>query len=168
VLTGKGLGADKKMLEALKDHQQAHVLLVFSVSQMIARAIRDDATRPFEAYGTKIEPAPKIEGKNEVLLQEPLGDKKPEVKEPPPLEASKKLKLLAERAAKSLEPLPPFVLSLSKKSDQLVLRGRQLHLQTLVPRLIDVLVEWELTSSRFGVYETELPPLPPPKKEIPK
>ena len=170
VLTGKGLGADKKMLEALKDHQQAQVLLVFSVSQMIAKAIREDAKMQGQpkSYDKKVEPAPKIEGLQELLLQGRLGEKKPEVKEPPPLESAKKLKLLAERAAKSLESLPPFVLSLSKKSDQLVLHGRQLHLQTLVPRLIDVLVEWELTSSRFGMYETELPPLPPPKKEAAK
>jgi hypothetical protein len=163
MLTGKGLSADKKMLEALKDHQQAQVLLAWSVGRTVLNGIREDAKRPNEIEFEKKLPPPK---KVEVLLQDKV-EKQPDDKGPPQA-PSKKLLQLAKRSAELLEDMPPFVLSLSKKSDQLILHGRQLNLQTLMPRLIDVMVEWDLISpgNRYGgVYSIPPPPEKAPPKE---
>ena len=160
MLTGKGLSADKKMLEALKDHQQAQVLLALSAGRTVLNAIREDAKRPRDL---KVEfekkPPPK---KVEVLFQDKV-EKQPDDKGPP-LEPSKKLLQFAKRSAELLDGMPPFVLSLSKKSDQLILHGRQLDLQTLMPRLIDVMVEWELISPRNGINGYAMPVPAPPKE----
>jgi hypothetical protein len=166
VLAGNGIGADKKMLDGLKDHQQAQVLLAWSLGRTVVEAIREDAKNQnqLRIFDKKVEPPKKAEDKEKVFLQEP-GQKQPDDKDGPPLDPVVKLKKLAARTAKSLEPFPPFVLSLSKKSDHLILTGRQSQLQTLVPRLIDALVEWELTSSRRYNYALEMPAIPVPKKD---
>jgi hypothetical protein len=169
MLAGKGLGADKKMLDALKDHEQAQVLLTLSVGQTVLEGIREDAKRPSDLrIEFEKKPPPK---KVDALLKEikkqlaRLEEIETQLKEGgPPLAPSKKLLELARRSAELLEPMPPFVLSLSKKSDQVILHGRQIQLQTLMPRLIDVMVEWELNSPRNREYAMP----PPPVKEAPK
>src|SRR5262249_41625203 len=139
MLTGKGLSADKKMLEALKEHQQAQVLLALSMGQTVLDAIREDAKRP-STYQLEIEKKPppkKVDALLEKIKKQlaRLEEIEKQFNEGgPPLEPSKKLVQFAKRSGDLLADMPPFVLSLSKKSDQVILHGRQLDLKTLMPR----------------------------------
>ncbi len=165
----KGWLADAKVAKALKDHGGAHALLVWSMGQIFVDEINAGAARAKGVRRPDFDP----EKKFEKCFEEVAVPRNPPQKGPGPNgpdRFAKEMDRLVTAMVKAIEPLPPFVLSLTKKDDQLILRGRQTHLQPSVARLVDVLVEWDIVTSmgpRFRHFREDGPP-PPPKPPLDK
>jgi hypothetical protein len=124
----KGLLSESKVADVLKG-LDAHVVGLFSGGEGLVQLLKEEAAYVRSLKETDFN-LPPVKGDD--------GGGSP----------FQKLAKTADRYAldlsKIVEPLPPFVFSLTKEKDRLILTGRQAGLKTNLARTIDLLLEWDV------------------------
>jgi hypothetical protein len=143
-----GLLGEAKVAAALKESDEALVIGTASLGQVLLEWMK------------LAEPAPIVNG----------GKVPPGVEPKPPKETPKVEAKFTRAMVQATEPLPPAVLTLSRKSDVLVLEMKQAALKTASAKIINVLIDRAVhdimsPSGRFGAGGAAVPdaPVPPPK-----
>jgi hypothetical protein len=159
---GKGILEEPKVVKALKDHQKVHTLAIIPLGQTVRAALGGSGwgstiKKPGKAFEDKKFEDKKFEDKKfEGKFEGKEAEKVLDPDEGPDGLQQKHARKLNERLNAALEPVPPLVISLKRQEDQLILTGAQTHLLPAVARIIDILVEAELT--RYRMREYYLPP----------
>jgi hypothetical protein len=55
----------------------------------------------------------------------------------------------ARKIEQAVRPLPPMVVTLTRKGDALHVDGRQAGLKDVTPKVLDLLLEWDILESRL-------------------
>jgi hypothetical protein len=187
-----GLLGEAKVAVTLRDVGEPIVVAVYPVGQSLIQwfAYRKSGMPAPPAPPPGAAPAPPIrKGEGQAgtapalvraggVVKEPAASDVPE----PGLLAQRRLgnggdspeEKLMQDLIKAFDPVPPLVITLSRKPEMLVLHIRQVGLRAAAPRIINALIEGSLESlmqqraGRFGAVGTPVPvPAPPPPKPPP-